>query len=634
MGKNLKVHFLPFETDVHVAPGAFLLDAIKKAGLPFKSSCGGKGTCGECVVQVLNGRGKSRPSAALSDDLAGQGYVLACQTEVTENLTVELPQFQEISIKTLLDAKFIEENKDKISAVFEVKPAVKRVELTVPRPTLEDHAGDLERVRRALLKKTGIKEANWEYSVLRNLAESVRAKDGVIDTVLFKDKQDWTVLDIEPHQAGKRISGLACDIGTTTIALYLADLVTGKILGAASSYNQQLKCGEDIISRINYAAEPARLEELQGLAVSTINHLIAKAVKDARVSPSDIYYGSFAGNTTMTHLFLGIPPRYIREEPYVPTLNEVPQLAARELGLAMNPRARVQCAPAVGSYVGGDITAGLLATPILRDASKISLFIDAGTNGELVVGNKDWLVTCACSAGPAFEGGGMKSGMPASEGAIEALKLEPNGKVLYRVVGGGKPRGLCGSGLVDLMAELFVYGYIDKNGKFNESKLGSRLVLNGNGLGFLVEEGKNCHWGKDLVITERDITNLVRTKGAVYSACSLLLKNVGLTFDRIDAFYIAGGFGQHLDIENAIRIGLLPDLPREKFHYLGNTSLWGAYLILLSEQNGEMVNAIAKKMTYVELNTEPGYMHEYTGALFLPHTEIGLFPTVRKLIAP
>ena len=634
MEKNLNVRFLPFEKAVHVAPGSILLDAIKKAGLPFKSACGGKGTCGECVVQVLSGRSRSRPSAALSDDLAGQGYVLACRTEVTDNLTVELPQFQEISIKTLPESKSIEENRDKISAVFEVKPAVKRVGLTITQPTLEDPAGDLERVRCALLKKTGIQEANWEYSVLRNLAESVRAKNGGIDTVLFKGKQGWTVLDVEPHRAGKRICGLACDIGTTTVALYLADLVTGKILGAASSYNQQLKCGEDVISRINYAADPARLEELQKLAVSTINHLIAKAVKDAGVSPSNLYYGSFAGNTTMIHLFMGLPPRYIREEPYVPTLNEVPQVAARELGLAMNPQARVQCAPAVGSYVGGDITAGLLATPILRESSKISLFIDAGTNGELVVGNKDWLITCACSAGPAFEGGGMKCGMPASEGAIEALKFEPNGKVIYRVIGGGKPRGLCGSGLVDLMAELFVYGYIDKNGKFNEPKLGPRLVRNGNGLGYLVEERKNCYWGKDLVISERDITNLVRTKGAVFSACSLLLKNVGLTFDRIDAFYIAGGFGQHLDIENAIRIGLLPDLPREKFHYLGNTSLWGAYLILLSEQNGEMVNAIAKKMTYVELNSDPGYMHEYTGALFLPHTEIGLFPTVRKLIAP
>jgi uncharacterized 2Fe-2S/4Fe-4S cluster protein (DUF4445 family) len=634
MEKKPKVHFLPFETSVHVAPGAILLDAIKKAGLPLKSTCGGKGTCGECVVQVRSGRGKSRPSAVLSDDLAGQGYALACQTEVTDNLTVELPQFQETSIQTLPETRSIEEDRDDITAVFEVSPVVKKVGLTVTRPTLEDHTGDLERVRRALLKKTGIHETNWEYPVLKNLAESVRAEAGGIDMVLFKGKQGWTVLDVEPHRAGKRTCGLACDIGTTTVALYLVDLVTGKIIGAASSFNQQLKCGEDVISRINYAAEPSRLEELKGLAVSTINHLIAKAAKDAGVSPSDIYFGSVAGNTTMTHLFMGISPRYIREEPYVPTLNEVPPVSARELGMAMNPQARVQCAPAVGSYVGGDITAGLLATPILRDSSKISLFIDAGTNGELVVGNKDWLITCACSAGPAFEGGGMKCGMPASEGAIEALKVVPDGKIVYRVIGGGKPKGLCGSGLVDLMAELFVCGYIDKNGKFNEPKLGPRLVRNGNGIGFLVEEQANCYWEKDLVITERDITNLIRTKGAVFSACSLLLKNVGLTFDRIDAFYVAGGFGRHLDIENTIRIGLLPDLPREKFHYLGNTSLWGAYLILLSERNGEMVNEIAKKMTYVELNAEPGYMHEYTGALFLPHTEIGLFPTVRKIIAP
>jgi uncharacterized 2Fe-2S/4Fe-4S cluster protein (DUF4445 family) len=633
-GKHFKIRFLPFETVVSVASGTNLLDAAKKAGLPVKSACGGQGTCGDCLVQVLSGHFVSRPSAVLPEDLRRQGFVLACQTDVTDQMTVQIPLFQEISVRSLLESGFLEQSKDTISGVFEVNPVIRKINLTLPTPSLEDHASDLQRVERALHKKAGIKEPGCEYSVLKRLAQAVRESAGQVDVVLLKSRHSWMILDVEPARPAKKILGLACDIGTTTVALYLVDLNTGKILGSASSYNQQLKCGEDVISRINYAQKRERLEELQSLIISTVNHLIDKAVGTARVDPSDIYYGSFSGNTTMVHLFLGLPPRFIREEPYVPTVSEVPLIAAKDLNLKMNPEARVSFAPSVGSYVGGDITAGMLATPILRDSTKVSLFIDAGTNGELVVGNKDWLVTCACSAGPAFEGGGMKCGMPATDGAIEELAIGEDGNIRYKVIGDIKPKGLCGSGLIDLLAELFVHGYINRNGKFHEQKVGRRLVFNGNGAGFLIEEAKNCYWGKDLILAERDIANLIRTKGAVFSACSLLLKNVGLSLDQIDDLYIAGGFGQHLDIENAVRIGLLPDLEREKFHYLGNTSLWGAALILVSDRNRDLVQSIAKKMTYIELNTEPGYMHEYTGALFRPHTEIGLFPTVKKILAP
>jgi uncharacterized 2Fe-2S/4Fe-4S cluster protein (DUF4445 family) len=368
--------------------------------------------------------------------------------------------------------------------------------------------------------------------------------------------------------------------------------------------------------------------------ILTVNNLIEKAAKSARISPEDIYFGSFSGNTTMTHLFLNFDPRHIREEPYVPTINQVPSVLARDLGLKMHPEARIHCSPAVGSYVGGDITAGLLVTPMLRDSKKISLFIDAGTNGELVIGNKDWFVTCACSAGPAFEGSGIKCGMPASEGAIEAIKIQRSGELDYKVINSGKPKGVCGSGLVDLLSELSTQGYIDRRGKFKVKKAGEKIVETDEGKGFLIAEGKNSFWGKDLVITENDIKNLIRTKGAVFSACSVLLKNVGLSFDKIDSIYIAGGFGQHLNIESAVRIGLLPDIERKKFHYMGNSSLLGAYLILLSEKNKDLSNDTAEKMTYIELNTEPGYMNEYTGSLFLPHTDIKLFPSVKKLINP
>lgn len=452
--------------------------------------------------------------------------------------------------------------------------------------------------------------------------------------VLFKSGEYRTIIDVFPQSASKKIYGVACDIGTATVVLHLVDLRSGEIIGSASSYNQQLKCGEDIISRINYSQKPGRRQELHNLVIGTINHLIEKAADPSKVSSSDIYYASFSGNTTMIHLFLNLEPRFIREEPYVPTLSQVPTILARDVGLKMNHEARIACAPAVGSYVGGDITAGLLCTPILRDSEKNSLFIDVGTNGELVLGNKDWLMTCACSAGPAFEGSGIKCGMPASEGAIEGIKIHDDGKLEYKVIANVKPKGLCGSGLVDLLAELFIHGYVDRSGKFDEIRAQERIVETEEGKGFLVEEGSNSFWGKDLIITENDISHLIRSKGAVYSACSVLLKSSGLDYDKIDSFYIAGGFGQRLNIENAVRIGLLPDVDRNKFQYLGNSSLHGAYLVLLSDKNKDFVNKVSDKMTYLELNTEPRYMNEYTGALFLPHTEMDLFPSLKKFFSP
>jgi uncharacterized 2Fe-2S/4Fe-4S cluster protein (DUF4445 family) len=335
----------------------------------------------------------------------------------------------------------------------------------------------------------------------------------------------------------------------------------------------------------------------------------------------------------MTYLLLNLDPRHIREEGFVPASNRSIFADSCDIGIDINPDAKIVCAPAVGGYVGGDITAGLLCTPLFRNTESVSLFIDVGTNGELVIGNREWMVACACSAGPAFEGRGTRCGMPAAAGSIENLKIN-NGKVEYRVIGDSKPRGLCGSGLVDLLAELLLHGYIDRSGKLKEEKSGHQLVQTERGKGFRIVDGSESHWGRDLVITENDITNLIRTKGAVFSACSLLLKKIGLSFDAIDAVYIAGGFGLHLDIENAVRIGLFPDLRRDKFQYLGNSSLFGAYLILLSDKNEALVNEIAERMTYIELNTEPDYMSEYTGSLFLPHTDITLFPSVKQAIRP
>ncbi len=627
--KTIKVTFLPFETCVEVASGISILEAVQKTGLPLRTSCGGKGTCGDCVVRILSGTYRKKSSAALSDRLVSQGYALACQTAVKSDLILQLPQFQELSIKSVVDTRFFQ--KDRLSGYYEVEPPLRKIDLELSAPSLEDNTSDLKRLERELGKKISVGHLHCEHSVLKKLAYTVRQSQREISVVIFDSKEHTTIIDVFSQAEEKEIYGIACDLGTSTVVLHLVDLQSGEILSSASSFNQQIKCGEDIISRINYSQKPGRLQELHDLISGTINHLVEKTTATAGVSSSEIYYASFSGNTTMIHLFLNLEPRFIREEPYVPTLNQVPLVLTRDVGLNINPEARITCAPAVGSYVGGDITAGLLCTPILRDPDRNSLFIDVGTNGELVLGNKDWLLTCACSAGPAFEGGGIKCGMPASPGAIEGIKIHDSGQLEYKVIDDAKPKGICGSGLVDLLAELFIHGYIDRNGKFDETVTKEIVLDTEEGKGFLVEKAQKSFWGKDLVITEKDIAHLIRSKGAVYSACAILLKNSGLDYDKIDSFYIAGGFGQRLSIENAVRIGLLPDVDRQKFHYLGNSSLLGAYLILLTEKNRDFINQVADKMTYLELNAEPSYMNEYTGALFLPHTEMDFFPSVKKL---
>jgi uncharacterized 2Fe-2S/4Fe-4S cluster protein (DUF4445 family) len=554
--QKCKVSILPFNQNIDIASGSTILQAIKKADLPLSAACGGEGTCGECIVWVKDGKYSSKSSSVISERLRSQGYVLACQTKITEDITIRLPLFQELTFQRSEEIPYLE--KQNISGFFEVAPPVK------------------------LRMKT---------------------------------------------------YGLACDIGTSTVALYLVNLKDGKILSTATSLNQQIKCGEDVISRINYAKKPGHLDELHDLIIRTIDLLVDTASQASEVLPADIYYASLSGNTTMIHLLLNLDPSLIREQSRIPAVSRLPLLKAQEVGLNMNQKGLIHIAPSPGSYVGGDITAGLLCTPMLKSSEHISMFIDAGTNGELVIGNKEWLISCACSAGPAFEGMGIKCGIPAVEGAIEKVQIDQDGTINYSTIGGGKPKGLCGSGLVDLMSELFIQGYINKQGKYCDDRSCRRIVTTDEGIGFLIEEGKKCFWGQDLILTERDVSHLIRTKGAVYAACSVLLKHVGLSFDEIEAFYVAGGFGSNLNIENAVRIGLLPDIDQNRFHYIGNSSLRGAYLILLSDRNKDMVNEISEKMTYIELNTEPLYMNEFTGALFLPHTDINLFPSVQKKLS-
>jgi uncharacterized 2Fe-2S/4Fe-4S cluster protein (DUF4445 family) len=427
--------------------------------------------------------------------------------------------------------------------------------------------------------------------------------------------------------------GIACDVGTTTIALNLVDLNTGKTITTRSAYNDQIRCGADIISRIIYAQKPGHLEELNHLVVGTINRLLDSALLGTGISPEEVTCAAFSGNTTMTHLLLGIDPKNIRLEPYVPAVKSMPLLSARELGIHIQPDAAVYFTPAVGSYVGGDITSGVLCTRLKGKRVGVELFIDVGTNGELVVMGEDWMIGCACSAGPAFEGVGIDCGMRASAGAIESIQIDAASlEVRFQVIGGGKPRGICGSGIIELVAELFKHGMIDRNGKFSDTMPQHRIRKEDHRNCFVIASAGDSAAGRDITISEKDIANMMRAKAAIYSACALLLKNVGLTDKDIGKIYVAGGFGSHLNFEHAITIGMLPDIPLARFEYLGNTSLQGARLALLSAEYRKELSEIAKGITYIDLSSEPRYMDMYTAALFLPHTDINLFPTVKKSI--
>lgn len=623
------VTIFPFNISIEVDKGTTLSNVIRKAGFSIKASCGDMGTCGDCLVKVKRGAFQIRPAAAISNELSKEGFTLACATEVTEDIVIEVPYYQNGNIKAVYTSEYFEKYKERLSGSFNINVPIKVLELSVPVPTLEDNYSDLKRFSSELEKIIDGK-IEIEYSVIKKLAFTLREYNHKIFVIIFQADGVSSVIDI----SGKSVTpyGLSIDIGTTTVAIQLVNLLDGEILDAGAGFNKQIGCGSDIISRINYSQKPGKLIELKDFVIETINDIITGLLEATNTNADNIYYSVISGNTTMVHLILNLEPRFIREEPYVPTVNNVPFLKFADIGIKGNSEAVLNFSPCIGSYVGGDITSGLLCTPILKESEKVYLFIDIGTNGELVLGNYEWLVTCACSAGPAFEGSGTSCGMPAMSGAIDKVEIK-SGKLIYSVIGNSKPRGICGSGMIDMLSTLLINKYIDKFGKFNPDVCGERLKQDGRVNSFVLVDSQLTETGKDIYLSENDIANLIRTKGAIFSAASLLLKSVGLSFDDIDTFFVAGGFGKHLDIENCIRIGLFPDIQRDKFYYIGNSSLLGSYLTLISDKNRELLLHLSGKITYMELNTEPQYMNEYTGALFLPHTDIRLFPSVEKSLS-
>ncbi len=636
--KTYKVTFLPEKKEIEVEEDTTLLQAAEKADVFINNLCGGEGLCGECRVQIVSGN--AHPDKHTLGFLTGeeieQGFVLACQTKVKDNLTVMVPVKSRAEQEKILmtgspvvygePEKVVLTRRPRESATS-YDPLVKKVYLSLPEPTLQDNISDIDRITRELRKVTPYQDFEISLACLQNLADKLRENDWKVTATVARHNDTGRILKIEEGDTSNRDYGLAIDIGTTTVVVQLIHLKTGKILATKGSHNLQARYGEDVISRMVFACTRGSVDPVHKAIIANINNLTRALIKDCRINPEDIDVIVAAGNTTMSHFLLNLRPCAIRLEPYVPTTTVYPQIFAREVGIEISKQGILETVPSVASYIGGDIVAGVLACG-MADRPETRCLIDIGTNGEIVIGNNEWLVCCSASAGPAFEGAGARSGMRATAGAIEKVEIK-DGTVQYETIGKVKARGICGSGLIDVIYEMVQNGIIDQNGKFDTSRHDPRLNVEDGDPRYLIVPASESETSQPITISEAEIANLMKSKGAVFAAIKSLTDYVGLSFDRFENIYVAGGFGSSLNIPKAIAIGLLPDIDTKRMQFIGNSSLTGARMALMSIANFEKTLEIGRRMTNIELSNYAPFMNEFIAALFLPHTDSKLFPSVK-----
>ena len=578
---------------VSVPTGTLLTEAARLAGVDITQPCGGQGRCGRCAIQISDGSVRRRSTLRLSSEDVAAGFALACQSVVEADVAITVPPQEKIERRLTTDRVVAEVTVPPGYDPVQVQ-ATRRVTLTLPSPSMDDQTDDWSRLQTALRQQAGIDHMQVSLPLLRRIGSILREGDWRVTAVLESEIGDRgtenRLIDLRSgHIADDApLWGVAIDIGTTTVSLWLVDLLSGKVRAQVAEYNGQIARGEDVISRIIYASKNGSGLEMQELVTGTINALIESVCYRARIDATDIVKATVAGNSTMIHLLLGIPAASIRLSPFVTAVNHVPLLKAQEVGLKLNPEATVDCLPGIASYVGADISSGVLSSG-MDDAEQLTLFMDGGTNGETVLGSREWLVTCACSAGPAFEGAGVQDGMRATKGAIEEVWINSGTyEPTYRVIGNTPPRGLCGSGLISLLAEMFITGVLDKGGNLNTGlvvKLPNnptpRIRQGEHGLEYVVAWADETQHGHDIVITHVGVDNRLRAKAAIYAGFTVLADRVGVPLESVEQILIGGSFGKYINVEKAVQIGLLPDMPWDRLQFLGNTSVKGAYLALL-----------------------------------------------------
>ena len=632
MKNKFKVDFLPSKKGTVVPQGTVILDAAAKAGVIIDAPCGRQGRCGRCLVKVEKGRVIDYESPYLSAKQLQQGWILSCIAKVASDLVIHVPSKKE-------QARLVSEIATTRKAVatrllWPLSPAVRHFFIELSPPSLSDNTADFDRLKSALSIKYGIENLTVSLPLMQKISQDLRKAHWQLTVAIDTQNQGKAarLINIYPGHRKRGALGVAIDIGTTNIVADLVDLSSGHSLNRVSALNRQSTCGEDVISRIIYSERKGGVKRLNRLVIQTINDLLDTLSAKNKIQATEIDQMVVAGNTTMTHLFLSLPPTYIRQEPYLCTTTQFPVVTATELGVKINPHASIYCLPAIAAYVGGDISAGVLSSGLFK-SNKLSLFLDIGTNGEIVLGNSEWMIACACSAGPAFEGAGVSCGMPANIGAIEDIiidshTLEPT----FKVLGDIPPLGICGSGMISALAEMLVTGIVDKAGHINRGTGDNpRIRIGEHGGEYVLCWSADSGTAEDITLSEIDINNLIRTKAAIYAGITVMLKRLGIPISEIEQVLIGGAFGQHINIERAIKIGLLPNLPWKKFQFLGNTSLSGAYNVLLSTKAQQKAKSIARKITYLELITDNTFMNELTAASFLPHTDSSNFPPIKTL---
>ena len=616
--------------------GDNLLELARRGNVAIDAPCSGNGSCGKCRVKLVEGELDSLHSRHISDEEWELGWRLSCNSKVLSDCTVFVPDIASAYQSRMKTADL---SSPKEIAIFEdcqnnlkasgihFENNFRAVTVTMAEPTLDDTMPDNERLTWALQEALGVEKIKIPYGVMTRMAHVLREHNWTVCVKGELQGDAFQCMEIcGPEDTA--IVGCAIDIGTTTVTMVFTDLTSGKLLAKGSSGNGQIRYGADVINRIIESGRSGGKAKLQNAILKeTLNPIIANLCKTANINARSILRLSVGSNTTMNHLLLGVDADPVRMEPYIPSFFSWEGLLAGDLKLPANPLAPVLIAPNIGSYVGGDITAGTLAAGIW-DKDEMSLFIDLGTNGELVFGNRDFLMSCACSAGPAFEGGDISSGMRATDGAVEAATIDKDTmEPTFTVIGepGQKVVGICGSGIIDMISELFRTGIINARGLF--AREGKRILRDAHGMGrYVLAFPEESETGREVSLNEVDIDNFIRAKGAIFSAIDTLLNSVDMTVDMIDKVYVAGGIGSGINMKNAVNIGMFPDVELEKFQYIGNSSLTGAYAMVVSDEANAKCHEVAANMTYLELSTYPGYMDSFVAACFLPHTDRSLFP--------
>ena len=620
------------------APGETLLETARAANVAIDAPCSGNGSCGKCRVKLLEGTVEGLQTSHITDEDYAAGWRLSCASKVSSDVTVMVPDIasayqsrmktadlstgEEVAIFTRLE-------EDLKAAGVDFSNDFVETEVTMEEPTLEDTMPDTERLTMALEGALGYDKVCLSYPTVHKLARVLRQSGFHVAVAGTLKDGVFHAMDVRNANEPQPMCGLAIDIGTTTVSAVITDLKTGRLLAKGSGGNGQIRYGADVINRIVEQGRKGGVERLQKAIVEeTLQPLTRALCASAKVDADRILRCCVASNTTMNHLLLGVDADPVRMEPYIPTFFHWDGLKAGDIRFVANPDAKVVLAPNIGSYVGGDITAGTLTSRIW-DKDEFSLFIDLGTNGEIVFGNRDFMMSCACSAGPAFEGGDISCGMRATDGAVEAVTidretLEPTLSIVGKE--GQKPVGICGSGIIDVIAELYRTSAISAKGHFVREN--RRILQDEHGMGrYVLAFSNESDTGREIAITEVDIECFIRAKGAIFSAIHIMLSSLDMDVSVLEHIYVAGGIGSGINMENAVRIGMFPDVDRALFQYIGNSSLAGAYALVLSNAAEEKVHELASNMTYLELSTEPKYMEEFVAACFLPHTNKELFPS-------